>query len=326
MDNFLFNLKGIQARIARADARIALAVAAYFYLAVGILLSLVPIPIDGTVIYEMYASRYRGDNGELSTNSAWLAFLLTSVTLIAVIAAVHMVLDRVPAQVWNSSWMLLAGLVVVAMLAQQLLHDYHEIAVARVPPDASFDIVLEESLAVAEWQAITRLPFFLAAIVVGAWGTLMVKVAILRLRHINRLKAARRQTQDAPARYNRLHLNGTGRDRSAAKRRGEVSAAVTQELFRLASQVHDSLMAYLRGDNLGRTVDTDLIEALRPDETPVSSAVRRVAQDFAPPHLNLALLPSDAAKLAPETREAIRSYAAWIQKTFNPARLKKDLM
>jgi protein-S-isoprenylcysteine O-methyltransferase Ste14 len=324
MDDFLHNLKTIHAKNARADALIASAIFAYLGLVCGVLL-LTPSALEAQVMFDIWVSRNRDGMGQLSTYSAYYVWIATFGSLLVIIFVVHPVLAPLFQRFSSPWWLILAGLVVAALLLQQILLDYRAIAAARLPLDAEPGAPQDSILAIAEWQSWARLPIYLGAVVIAAWGTHLIKGSVRRLINIRQLKVARLRTQDVAGRYNRLHLSGLHRDQAAAERRSVIRAATTKKLWREAQNRADEVDAYLRGPNLGRSIDSIMGEALDPDAPPADPAVQELAQAYAPPRLNLALLPSDAAHLAPETRRALREYTDWIRKTYHPENLTKEL-
>lgn len=322
--------------IAQAIAEPMMRAQAYIYNApsywmkIGVGLCLISfILLDIMIVFETSSAYYRDARGQLSGSDFWFCAVITVITVLVPTWAFHKVLGLLPERVWSRTYVVLALLAVVVVLAQPAI-----LAMQEVMSEAAsleFDPASEDenSMLLFVILQLVRMPIFVMAMLGAAVGFHVVGHALERLRFIRLLKTMMRKASSALDRLTEASArSATLRSRLDDLCR-EFAMQVAGVIAHRALQIAQTIETYVKGEVLLGDADgwlEDLDGLLRSKDWHVPEKALRVAREQCPQAPNFDGLPNDGSTLPIEAKQALLNYANWLRQNYHFNTLVQEIM
>jgi len=327
MSRDMSTVQAIAEPMMRAEAYINNAPSYWTKIGIGISLILFLL-LDFMIVFETSSAYYRDERGQLSGGYFWFCAVITVVTVLVPTWAFHKVLGLLPARVWSKTYVILALLAVVVVLAQPAILAMQEVMSGASSLELDPTTENGNSALLFIILQLVRMPIFVMAMLGAAVGFHVVGNALDRLRFIGMLK---RMMRKASAALDRL-TEGSARSATLRGRLDdrcrEFAMQVAGVISRRSGQVAETIENYVNGEVLLGDADgwlEDLDDLLGKEDWHVPEKALRVAREQCPQAPNFDGLPNDGSKLPVEAKQALLSQANWLRQNYHFNALMKEI-
>ncbi len=316
-------LQRVNSAVASSTAEIHRAPWFWLIIGVGFLLT-TPKGIEWFLVHDAYINLMRDASAQLASGEWWVAAFLSTVTVVALAVAIHLMLNTLSDRAIVTLGFGLGIAAIIAVGAQPLL-----VAESRgVGTGNTFETVPDGGA--ANWiytlAELARVPVVIIAAIVAGFGIQMIVRGVAGLKRVSEAKNVVLTGTQTMEEYQEQATRARTLPARLETKKDALQLSFARHLAECVQAEANRVQAYLRGSSISEEVVEDSIQWLmRDSREPASQEVRDLVEAHRPPPLEFAALPASGRTLPQAAQEELARYAEFLRQNYTTQAILKEL-